>query len=301
MHLKLLLAAILSVVMIAAAHAQEGARAYFPVPAGTNDIEITATFAHLESTGTVIDSATVTPSYRHTFDLGGDSATFLIGLPLGKVSGTFDFGGGPFTQETNPAQGDLFIGGTIGLVNAPALTPMAYAQYQPGFSASAVARVFMPTGAYDSTLPNLVNLGQNRWTFEAMLPMSYVMGTSLIDPNLTTFELIPTLQIFGDNNSPVGGATVSSQAPLFGVEAHVTHSFSPMVWASVDGYTAFGGETSINGVAQNNSQQSLSAGATLGLTLSQSVALRLSYQQQVYSNLPNTASRTFMATTAFLF
>jgi len=302
MHLKLLVAAILSVLMVAAAHAQEGARAYFPVPAGTNDIEITGTFSHLGASGSSIDSATITPSYRRTFDLGGDAATFLIGLPLGKVSGTFNFPIlGSVTQETDPAQGDLFIGGTIGLINAPALTPMAFAQYQPGFSMSAVGRVFMPTGAYDSTPPNLLNLGQNRWTVEAMLPMSYIMGTSLIDPNLTTFELIPTVQIFGDNNDPVGLAKVSSQAPLFGAEAHITHSFSPMVWASVDGFAAFGGETSIDGVKQNNGQQSLSAGATLGLTLSQSVALRLSYQQQVYSKTPDTTSRTFMATTAFLF
>src|SRR4051812_45666098 len=94
----------------------------------------------------------------------------------------------------------MFIGGTIGLVNAPALTPQGYVQYQPGFSASAVGRVFAPTGAYDSS--RILNLGGNRWTFEAMLPMSFIMGSSLVDPTLTTFEVIPSVQIFGDNNKP---------------------------------------------------------------------------------------------------
>jgi hypothetical protein len=302
MYLRVILAAIVSVLMIAGAQAQEGARAYFPVPAGTNDVELTGTFVHSEAFGVVADSATLTPTYRRALDLGGDAGTFLIGIPFGKVSGTVS----PLPDEdTGLGQGDLFIGGTVGLINAPALSPQGYVQYQPGFSASAVGRVFLPTGAYDEN--RVLNLGGNRWSFEAMLPMSFMMGSSLVDPNLTTFEIIPSVQIFGDNNDPfkspfpVPPTKVTSQAPLFGVEAHVTHSFSPAVWGALDAYGKFGGENSADGVGRGDGQQSVALGATLGLTLSQSVALRLSYQQQVYSKTPNTDSRTFMATTAFLF
>src|SRR3954471_20599933 len=88
MRAKLMMAAIVSLLMVAGAHAQEGARAYFPVPAGTNDAELTLSIVHAEAGGVVADSIAVTPSYRHAFDLGGDAATFLIGIPVGKVSGT---------------------------------------------------------------------------------------------------------------------------------------------------------------------------------------------------------------------
>jgi hypothetical protein len=74
-----------------------------------------------------------------------------------------------------------------------------------------------------------------------------------------------------------------------------------MVWAAVDGFAQFGGETSYNGVASGDGQQSLSLGATLGLVLSQSVSTRLSYEEQVYSKTPNTVSRRFMGTLAYLF
>lgn len=300
MRPTIIVAAIISVLMIAGAHAQEGARAYFPVPVGTNDVEFTGTFVHTEAGGVVADSATVTPSYRRALDLFGDAGTFLIGIPVGKVSGSVPFLG---DEDTGIGQGDMFIGGTVGLINAPALTPQGYVQFKPGFSASAVARVFLPTGAYDST--RVLNLGGNRWSFEAMLPMSFVMGSSLVDPTLTTFEIIPSVQIFGDNNDPFPSSfpppTVTGQAPLFGVEAHVTHSFSPMVWGAVDAYGKLGGETSADGVGRGDGQESLALGGTLGLTLSQSLALRLSYQQQVYSKTPDTAGSTFMATAAFLF
>ena len=299
MHLKIVVAAIASVLMIASAHAQDGARAYFPVPAGTNDIEGTLTVSHMEIPAGVFDSPVFTPSYRHTFDVMGDAVTFLIGLPVGKVSATLNTPFGPFPQETNPAQGDLFVGGTVGLVGAPALAPMDYATFQPGLAVSFATKLFLPTGNYDSS--RFVNLGQNRWSFQASLPIMYVLGGSLVDPQVTTFELVPSVQIFGDNKDAPGPATVGSQAPLYGVEAHVTHSFNPMVWAAVDGFAAFGGETSFDGIAQKDGQQSLSLGATLGLTLSRSVALRLNYQEQVYSNVPKSVNRRFMGTAAFLF
>ena len=300
MRLQMIVAAIASVLMIGGAHAQEGARAYFPVPAGTNDIELTGTFVHTEAGGVVADSFTVTPTYRRALDLGGDAGTFLIGIPVGRVSGSVPFLG---NEDTGIVQGDMFISGTVGLVNAPALTPQGYVQYKPGFSASAVGRVFLPTGDYDSG--RVLNLGGNRWSFEAMLPMSFVMGTSLVDPTLTTFELIPSVQIFGENNdpfsSPFAPTNVTGQAPLFGVEAHVTHSFSPMVWGALDAYGKLGGETSADGVGRGDGQQTLALGATLGVTLSQNFATRFSYQQQVYSKTPGTANQTFMATAAFLF
>ena len=101
----------------------------------------------MESKGSVFNSAVFTPSYRHSFDLGGDAATFLIGLPIGTVYGTL-LGG--LDVNAPVAQGDLFVGGTVGLLGAPALTPMAYAQNPVGLSVSLSTKLFLPTGAYDS-------------------------------------------------------------------------------------------------------------------------------------------------------
>ena len=285
--------------MIAGAQAQDGARAYFAVPAGSNNISGTATYVHTEVSGSMFDAAVFSPSFQHQFDLGGDSASFLIGVPFGGVSGTIPTLGGPLKLSNNPALGDAFVGATVGLVNAPSLSPMQYAQYQPGFTASVAGRVFLPTGDYDSS--RILNLGANRWSFEAMLPMSFIMGSSVLDPNLTTFDIVPNVQFFGDNSKP-SLANLKSQAPLFGLEGHVTHNFNPAIWGSLDASAKIGGETTnAAGVAQGDGQRTLALGATLGATLSQSFALRFSYQEQVYSNVPKAVNRTLMGTAAFLF
>lgn len=292
-------AAIASCLMIGGANAEDGARAYFLLPTGTNDFELTTTIVHTELNGTVVDSATLTPSYRHTFDIMGDAGTFLIGFPVGALSGTIHTPFGDFPASTNPAPGDFFIGGTLGIVGAPALSPMQYAQYQAGLQVSVSTRLFLPTGDYNSARP--LNLGGNRWSLQTNLPISYVLGGSLVNPQLTTLEIMPSVQIFGDNPDSPGSHAVTSQAPLYGLEGHVTHNFSPMVWVSADAYGLLGGETTIGGVAQGDSQQSVSLGGTLGLTFSPSFAVRLSYDRQVYSKAPSSAGSTAMATAAFLF
>ena len=61
--------------------------------------------------GVTADSFTLTPSYRRALDLFGDAGTFLIGIPVGRVSGTVT---GLGAQDSGIGQGDMFIGGTIG-------------------------------------------------------------------------------------------------------------------------------------------------------------------------------------------
>ncbi len=125
----------------------------------------------------------------------------------------------------------------------------------------------------------------------------------MLDPELTTFEIRPVVQIFGDNEDPFVpmGVDVTSQDPIFGVEGHITRNFGNSVWAALDGYYEIGGETYWDGVAQGDGQETLALGATLGLVLSPSVAMRLSYREQVYSNVPDSSSRTLEITAAYLF
>ncbi len=299
MRLRIAVAAVASLLMITGAHSQDGARAYHLLPEDTDVISLTGTIVHTEVGGSVIDAYTVTPSYRRSVDVFGNAGTILIGIPVGSLAASLNTPVGTINLNTDPAFGDLFVGGSLGLVGSPSLSPMEYAQYQPGFRASGAARLFAPTGDYD---PNrLLNLGGNRWQLQLSLPISFVLADTMIDPELTTFEIVPTVQIFGDNPEAFGPANVASQAPIFGLEGHITRNLSQTVWASVDGFYQFGGETSADGVANGDARQSLTLGATLGLTLSPSVALRFSYDEVVYSNVPDSAGRSFRITSAFIF
>lgn len=297
--LRIVLAAIASFFMVAGALAQDGARAYFLLPEDTNIASLTATHLHTAAGATHINVGVLTASYRRTIDVGGNAGAILIGLPVGALSGAIDTGFGVVPQNNNFALGDFFVGGELGLIGSPSLSPLDYSQYKPGFRAGVAAKLFMPTGDYNSN--RLANLGQNRWSLQASLPISYVLADSMIDGDLTTFEIVPSVHIFGDNNDAVGPASVSSQDPLWKLEGHVTHTFNPTIWAALDAYYENGGRTASDGVQTAKARETFAVGATLGLVLSQSLALRLSYVEQVYSNTPNSVGRGVQLTTAFMF
>lgn len=301
---RMVLAVVASASMVTGALSFDGARAYHLRPEGAGDISLTMTLQHAggnfgPAETTNLDVMVLTPTYHTTFDVLGNVGTFLIGLPVGNVS--LESSAGTIDVDTGIAQGDLVVGGALGLVGTPSLELMDYVQHKPGFQAMVETKLFLPTGDYD---PNrMVNLGQNRWSLQLGLPISYVLGDTTIDPELTTFEIRPVVQIFGDNEDPfIGiGADVTSQAPIFGVEGHVTRTFSPSVWGAIDGYYEIGGETSRDGVAQGDGQETLALGATLGLVFSPSFAVRASYRHQVYSSVPDASGHTLEITSGFLF
>lgn len=281
---------------LTAAFAQDGPRAYHLVPEDTRILSLTTTILHTENANGVFDVAVTTPSYRQTFDLFGNVGAILIGIPVGGVDA--ELGGGVVNIDTGVAQGDLFVGGLVGLVGSPSLGPLEYSQYHPGFRMSLGAKLYLPTGDYDPD--RMVSLGQNRWSLHTVLPISYVLGDTMLDPNLTTFELVPSIHIFGDNDDPYG-ADVSSQDPIFGLQAHITRNFGPMVWASLDGNYETGGETSVNGIARDDAQSVLALGATLGITFNPALSLRLSYEEVVYASDADTSGRGLQITGSYRF
>jgi hypothetical protein len=292
---RLLLAAVATCLMLAPALAQEGARAYFLLPDGTDTLSLNGRYLYGEQAGFERHATVITPSYRRTFDLGGNAAAFLIGVPIGSLEVDTGILG---VREAGPTYGDFFIGGEIGLVGSPSLSPVDYAQYQPGFRLGAAAKLFLPTGEYDAAEP--VNFGRNRWSLQASLPISYVLADSMLDPDLTTFEIIPSVQIFGDNDAAFGG-DIESREPLFALEAHVTRTFSPTIWGALDGYLKTGGETSVDGVVRSAEEKTLALGATLGIVLTQAVSLRMSYLEQVYSKVPDSVDRAFELNLSYRF
>lgn len=303
---RIAIAAVASASMVTGALSWDGARAYHLRPEGASDISLALTLLHAQGTidlglgdeATEVNASVLTPTYRHTFDVMGNVGAVLIGLPVGNVS--FESSSGFVdVDDARIAQGDLLVGGVLGLVGAPALSLMEYVQHKPGFQAMFATKLFLPTGDYDPD--RIVNMGLNRWSFQASLPISYALGDTMIDPELMTFEVRPVVHIFGDNDDPFGPATVMSQEPIFGVEGHITRNFGNSVWAAVDGYYETGGETSLNGVARGDGLETLALGATLGLVLSPSIAMRLSYRELVYSNIPDSSGRTLEITAAYLF
>jgi Putative MetA-pathway of phenol degradation len=208
--------------------------------------------------------------YARTFDLAGLPATGFLIAPVGEVRAT----GAPASSGFGDAQ----VGGTLGLFGAPALSAEEYATFRPGFGLSALWRVYLPTGAYSRSQP--VNLGSNRLAFQAGLPMVYASGRSYRDPALTSLEVLPTVTFYDDNEDPFGAGR-SGKRPLFSVEAHLTRNLGPRIWLSADLLYRLGGETSTDGVRDENGMHGWSAGGSLALPFVSRTSLIFTYQQVI--------------------
>lgn len=208
--------------------------------------------------------------YARTFDLSGLPATAFVIAPMGEVRAT----GAPKSSGFGDAQ----VGGTLGLIGAPALSPEAFASFRPGFGLSALWRVYLPTGAYSDSQP--VNLGANRVAFQAGLPMVYAWGSSYRDPRLTSLEILPTATVYADNSDPFA-ADWTSKRPLFGVEAHLTRNFGRRIWVSADVLYRLGGETNTDRVADGNGTHGWSAGGSLALPFISKTSVIFTYQHVI--------------------
>lgn len=91
--------------------------------------------------------------------------------------------------------------------------------------------------------------------------MAWYVGRSFLDPALTTIELSPSVQFFGDNDDPRGAST-TSQGALPRIEAHLTRNVHKAVWVSLDGQYVYGGETSTDGRSNDDAQRAFELGGT---------------------------------------
>lgn len=265
----------------------DGPRAYFPLPAGTNVVNVIGLF---ESSNSSLDPATAIKGaeltlnvgvlqYTRTLNIGGQSGALIAALPFGSVSGEATLEGplGNLSQTFNTkssGSGDLNLGAVIGIVGSPALTRQQFVQHKPGFSMGAMVWVTAPTGAYDAG--KLINFGTNRWAVRVGAPLGWAIGGSYLSPNLTTIEFVPSVTFYTANEDPFR-ADRRTQSALFRLESHITHNFSRAVWASIDLTANSGGATQTDGIDDDNHKAWAGAGVSLGVNVSPAIGAYVSY------------------------
>jgi hypothetical protein len=137
-----------------------------------------------------------------------------------------------------------------------------------------------PTGLYDAN--KILNLGSDRWSFKPEIAVSHPFG-----PN-HNWELDGYANAyFFTNNTTYHGRQVLRQEPLTGFEGHLTYSFTDSVWASVDARYAFRGDTLVDGVDQHSSQQMITVGSEVNVSLTPQHSLLLLFAKaMLYQNAP---------------
>jgi hypothetical protein len=238
-----------------------------PAPVGTNIVGLT--FAHswgamlLDKTLPVedVDGSTfsLVPSYTRFFNFFGLSSQVSAAIPLatGEWEGQVLANAKNLTVERT-GFGDGMVGWTVFLAGAPAMTKAEFRNYERKTTVGVVCRVSLPTGEYDSN--RLINLGSNRWHVAPALGVSHWIGKLAV-------EAYGAAWIFTDNTSLLGD-NVLSQDPLFAFQAHLTYAFKPRVWLALGARRTTGGQTSRNGVEQDETSENSRMGLVLGFPVS---------------------------------
>jgi hypothetical protein len=131
--------------------------------------------------------------------------------------------------------------------------------------------VSAPTGQYDPS--KLINLGTNRWAFKPELGFSQPWRRWWL-------EAYAGVWLFTDNGDFFGGKR-REQDPLGVAQAHLVRSFPSRIWAAFDATYYYGGETTVDGVANADRQKNSRIGVTLALPVVGTHSVKLAWAKGV--------------------
>ena len=280
---KLAVAALATAYLTTTASAiDDGPRMYWNLPKDLNVIQTYAWMAHGNAVSpsaaqfdpnAIVDMNVLLFGYNRVVDIAGHSTIFTIVVPAGNAQATVGaslpvaIGSGtvniPIAKaESSRGVGDIYVQGTFNLFGGPALSMEEYATYQQSTLLSLLLAVSTPTGQYDSD--QSVNMGLNRWAGRVALPFVQTLG-AWKPGSITTLEIMPGAWFYGDNND-AGGKRLK-QDPLYTIETHLTQDLTPAAFVSLDYMYQTGGETTLDGVNQDNNQNVDTIGLSLGYML----------------------------------
>ncbi len=245
---------------------------YTPAPYGVNVLSLATTY----NTGDIsfdpsqpidVSDAKILGSslgYVRTLNIAGRSANIGVIVPyvLGDLKGTYL--GEPASAERSGI-GDMAFRGAINLYGGPAMSPGEFSTYRPRTLIGTSLIVKGPTGQYDSS--KLINIGTNRWSFKPEIGVVQVFGRWAIDAYVGVW-------FYTDNEDFFGGST-RTQDPIYSTQAHIRYLFKPGLWAAIDGNFWNGGQTTVNGVANDDEQRNSRVGVTLSIRLAPRHNLRI--------------------------
>ena len=246
--------------------------AYTPAPYGINFVTLTGAYNDgdlaFDPSGPIEDaSGQITVStlgYARTLKIAGRSANVGVGLPyvVGHLEGLYL---GQQAYADRSGLGDIGVRFAVNLLGAPAMSLKEFGAYRPRTLVGVSVQVRAPTGQYDPS--KLINIGTNRWAFKPEIGIVQVIGQWAIDAYVGGW-------FFTDNTDFIGGLT-REQDPILSTQFHVRYLIKPGLWTAFDGNFWRGGQTTVEGVVNDDLQRNSRVGATVSMSLGRSHSLRI--------------------------
>ena len=205
----------------------------------------------------------------HTMDVAGNSSKIGMILPYSSLSAT-GFAVDPNgnrelrTRDTQGIADPAFFF-AMNFFGAPATSLKDFKNYKQDTIVGFTITVVPPLGVYDSD--KLINIGTNRWTLKPGIGVSKAVGK-------WTLEASADAAFYTDNNDFFNGQTREQDA-IYSTQLHVTYTFPRNIWVAVSATYFTGGETTVDGVTNEDSQSNWRTGFTLALPINRKHSLKL--------------------------
>jgi hypothetical protein len=246
----------------------DGPRAYWVNPVGTNEVGAYARWLNgnqISGAGNiylpdVVFAATAAAlDYTRSFGLFNRSATANVNMFFANVSAADEDGDLHYVRGISDFSWQV----TLNIMGGSALDEEQFESYKQRSVLSFLLASTIPTGSYEAA--RKINIGENRWSFRVGIPFVQSIGP-WIPGKITTLEITPSVNLYSTNQDFEGGQKLE-QAPIFSLEAHITRDITEAFYISLDYSLNLGGETSLDGEKQDDSQSSQFFGVSLGFLI----------------------------------
>jgi len=130
----------------------------------------------------------------------------------------------------------------------------------------------MPLGEYNN-IKNL-NMGSNRWAYKTEL--GFVKGFGKL-----YFDIYGNVEFYTDNNNYTIAKSTLEQDPVYCVEGHISYDITKDFFASVDYYYSRGGETTVQGIKNQDEKNDHAAQLSFHYMLTPSNSILLQYKNDL--------------------
>jgi hypothetical protein len=208
--------------------------------------------------------------YIHSFKFFGKSSRIDLtqGYQEGRWNGTVD--GEPRSIQRNGLS-DSYVRFAMNLYGAPALKGKEFAGYRRQAKRETIVGagvvVQLPTGDYMED--KLINIGSNRFTLRPQLGVTHTRGP-------WTGELTGEVYFYADNNEFFNGNKLG-QSPLYTGQTHLIYTFRPGLWISGSLGYAYGGSSTLNGIAKDDRRNATAWALNVGIPLAPHWGAKASY------------------------
>ena len=218
-----------------------------------------------------VELHTFAVKYIHSFECLGKSARFDLvqAYQDGTWSGLLQ---GVHASTNRSGWSDTALRFAVNLWGAPPLAGKEFADFRASVAdretiVGAGLAWLLPTGEYFED--KLINLGENRFSFRPQVGIVHSRGPWMV-------EFTSSAWLYTENEAFWNGRHLD-QNPLFLNQFHLIHTFRPGLWLGASLGYDFGGNTTVNGVSNDDQRSQLSWALTCGLPLSRTLGVKLGY------------------------